>query len=475
MSDSSISMQAEVANGSTTVEERVRLFLDEARRQKDLNCFITLFEEKALEQARHVDRKIRAGEATGRLAGLVLAVKDNIVIKDTPTTCGSKILNRFDSPYTATVVERLMAEDAVILGKTNMDEFAMGSSNENSAFGPVKNPHNNQYVPGGSSGGSAVAVAAGLADAALGSDTGGSIRQPASFTGTYGIKPGYGRVSRYGLVAFGSSLDQIGVFASTPAITARVLEVISGHDPRDSTSARVEVPSYSEAITPDMKGMRIGIPGEYFQKGLDPHIEKSVRALINEMEKAGATTVPVSLPMTEYAIAIYYIIATAEASSNLSRFDGVRYGLRADEARDLGDMYARTRSEGFGEEVKRRIMLGTYVLSAGYYDAYYNKAMKVRRLLKESFDAAFGQCDLILSPTTPTTAFKLGEKTDDPLSMYLQDIYTVSANLAGLSAISIPAGKDERGLPFGIQAQAPSFNEQVLFNCAQFIHNLKLI
>ncbi len=466
-------MLADVAEGRLSVEKRVRAFLQKCRDNKELNAFITLFEERALEQARAIDRKRQAGKQTGRLAGMVVAVKDNIVIKGAPTTCASKILGRYDSPYNATVVERLLAEDAVILGKTNMDEFAMGSSNENSAFGVVKNPHDPERVPGGSSGGSAVAVAAGLVDAALGSDTGGSIRQPASFTGTYGIKPGYGRVSRYGLVAFGSSLDQIGVFANDPAVSALVLEVISGHDNKDSTSAAV--PSFSAKSNGDVSGLKIGVPAEYFQEGLDPVIEKGVRALIDDMAGAGAEIVDISLPMTDYAVSIYYIIATAEASSNLSRFDGVRYGRRAEEPADLTDMYARTRNEGFGDEVKRRIMLGTYVLSAGYYDAYYNKAMRVRRLLKENFDEAFKKCDVILSPTTPSTAFRFGEKIDDPLSMYLQDIYTVSANLAGISAISIPAGKDADGLPFGIQAQAPPFNEHVLFNCAQFIHNLKSI
>ncbi len=472
MSDFSLSLPADVARGRVSVEERVHAFLEKCRNNKELNAFITLFESGAPEQARNIDQRGRAGQKTGRLAGLVIAVKDNIVIKGAPTTCGSKILGRYDSPYNATVVDRLLAEDAVILGKTNMDEFAMGSSNENSAFGGVRNPHDPARVPGGSSGGSAVAVAAGLVDAALGSDTGGSIRQPASFTGTYGVKPGYGRVSRYGLVAFGSSLDQIGVFANDPDVAALVLEVIAGHDDRDSTSAPLPVPSFGSGMTDDIKGMTIGVPAEYFQEGLDPAIEKPVRGVIDEMARAGAEIVDISLPMTEYAVSIYYIIATAEASSNLSRFDGVRYGLRAGEPADLTDMYARTRHEGFGEEVKRRIMLGTYVLSAGYYDAYYNKAMRVRRLLRENFDEAFKKCDVILSPTTPSTAFRLGEKINDPLAMYLQDIYTVSANLAGIPAISIPAGKDAGGLPFGIQAQVPAFREELLFTCARFIHHL---
>ncbi len=474
MSEFSPAFITDVAHGRVSAEARVKAYLEKCRDHEELNAFITLFADKALEQARNIDQRQRDGQKTGRLAGLVIAVKDNIVIKGAPTTCGSKILGAFDSPYNATVIDRLLAEDAVILGKTNMDEFAMGSSNENSAFGVVKNPHDPARVPGGSSGGSAVAVAAGLVDAALGSDTGGSIRQPASFTGTYGIKPGYGRVSRYGLVAFGSSLDQIGVFANDPGVAALVLEVIAGYDDKDSTSAPRPVPAFSAEMAGEVEGLTIGVPAEYFQEGLEPVIEKSVRGVIDEMARAGAKIVDISLPMTEYAVSIYYIIATAEASSNLSRFDGVRYGRRAEDPADLADMYARTRDEGFGEEVKRRIMLGTYVLSAGYYDAYYNKAMQVRRLLSENFDRAFKKCDMILSPTTPSTAFRFGEKINDPLAMYLQDIYTVSANLAGISAISIPAGKDTNGLPFGIQAQAPAFREELLFTCARFIHNLNL-
>jgi aspartyl-tRNA(Asn)/glutamyl-tRNA(Gln) amidotransferase subunit A len=353
-----------------------------------------------------------------------------------------------------------------------MDEFAMGSSNENSAFGPVKNPYNIKKVPGGSSGGSAVAVAANLVDAALGSDTGGSIRQPASFTGTVGIKPSYGRVSRYGLVAFASSLDQIGVFAKSSADTACVLQQIAGHDNKDSTSAAYSVPDYLASIRSEIKNLRIGIPQEYFAEGLDSGIKETVFNLVEKLKGKGAEIVNLSLSTTEYAIAIYYIIATAEASSNLSRYDGVRYGIRRGGDEGLLGMYGKTRSEGFGDEVRRRILLGTYVLSAGYYDAYYKKAQQVRRLLKNDFDKAFNQCDIILSPTTPTTSFNLGENTDNPLAMYLQDIYTVSANLAGICGINIPVGLHSNGMPVGVQLQANAFNEPLLFQVGDFIERL---
>ncbi len=474
MSVHSVYNSVDIKTGTTRIRDRVQWYLDNIRRQKDLNAFISVFEKKALAAADSLDKKISAGETVGKLAGLVVAVKDNISVKDERLTCGSKMLENYTAPYSATVVERLLAEDAIIIGKTNLDEFAMGSSNENSFFGAVKNPHDPARVPGGSSGGSAVAAAAEMCDVALGSDTGGSIRQPASFTGTIGLKPGYGRVSRYGLVAFASSLDQIGVFSRQPVLAAQVLETIAGNDARDSTCADVDVPAFAKRINASMDNMVIGVPGEYFSEGLDPDIERNVRRVINHMRDTGAVIKEISLPMTEYAIAVYYIIATAEASSNLARFDGVRYGYRAENPSDLNDMYAHTREEGFGDEVKRRIMLGTYVLSAGYYDAYYHKALQVRRKLRDDFNRAFETCDMIVSPTTPTTAFKLGENADDPLAMYLQDIYTVSANLAGISAISVPAGRIG-GLPFGIQLQAPPFEEQKLLNAAQFIHSLKLI
>jgi len=459
--------------GHVSVRSRLEAYLKQIEQHKSLNAFIHVFAGSALKQADTLDDKIRQGTQTGKLAGMVIAVKDNIAVKDATLTCGSKMLENYISPYAATVIERLLAEDAIIIGKTNLDEFAMGSSNENSYFGAVKNPHDTGRVPGGSSGGSAVAVAAGMCDAALGSDTGGSIRQPASFTGTIGLKPGYGRVSRYGLVAFASSLDQIGVFSRTPSVAAQTLAVIAGADKRDSTCADEDVPDYHARLNPSMKDITLGIPEEYFQDGLDGDIRNGVRSLIDKMREAGARVREIALPMTEYAIAIYYIIATAEASSNLARFDGVRYGFRAEDPGDLNEMYARTRAVGFGEEVRRRIMLGTYVLSAGYYDAYYRKALQVRRKLKEDFDNAFEHCDLIVSPTTPTPAFALGEKADDPLAMYLQDIYTVSANLAGIPAISVPAGTSN-GLPYGMQLQAAPFNEQKLLNAAQFIHSLNL-
>lgn len=448
--------------------EHLNACLQNIEKNKDLNAFIRVFKDSAQKKAQEIDGRINNGQPTGALAGLVVAVKDNINIEGEYTTCASKILDPFKSPYNATVINKLQQADAIIIGKTNLDEFAMGSSNETSAYGAVKNPHDPNKVPGGSSGGSAVAVATSCADVALGSDTGGSIRQPAALTGTVGIKPSYGRVSRYGLVAFASSLDQIGVFGKTTDDTAFVLQQIAGHDDLDSTSADVKVPLYS-ASADSVKGLRIGLPAEYFADGLDPEIKEGVLNKVNHLKQQGAEIVDLKMSSTEYAIAIYYIIATAEASSNLARFDGVRYGMREGADDGLIEMYGTTRSEGFGDEVRRRIILGTYVLSAGYYDAYYRKAQQVRRLLKNDFDNAFKRCDVIVSPTTPTTAFKIGEKTDDPLSMYLSDIYTVSANLAGICGISIPAGKHSDGMPFGMQLQAAAFNEEILFKVGNFL------
>ena len=366
------------------------------------------------------------------MAGIPIAVKDNLCVRGMQTSCGSKILGDYHPPYNATVVDRLLTAGAVIIGKTNCDEFAMGSSNENSAFGAVKNPWDTSRVPGGSSGGSAAAVAAGIVRVALGSDTGGSVRQPASFCGVVGLKPTYGRNSRYGLVAFASSLDQVGVFGRTVSDVATVQGVIAGRDPHDATTADVPVPDYRAALTSDVKGVRVGFPRDLFGEGLDPEVRSSVEAVAETYRELGAEIVPVDLPHAKYAIAVYYIIATAEASSNLARFDGVRYGFRAEEAHELRSMYRRTREEGFGAEVKRRIMLGTYVLSAGYYDAYYHKAQQVRTLLKDDFRQAFERCDAIITPTAPTPAFSIGDKVDDPLAMYLNDIYTVTANLAGI-------------------------------------------
>jgi len=393
-----------------------------------------------------------------------------MVIRGVRTTAGSRILFNYKPPYTATVVERLQAAGAIVVGKTNLDEFAMGSSTENSAYGPVKNPWDMTRVPGGSSGGSAVAVAAGMAIGALGSDTGGSIRQPASLCGVVGLKPTYGRVSRYGLIAFGSSLDQIGPLANSVQDAAAILNVIAGRDPNDSTSSDIEVDDYSSAIAGNVRGLRVGVPREYYGEGLDPEVKETIEAAIKKFEELGAKIVDVSLPHTEYAVPVYYLIATAEASSNLARYDGVRYGFRAEEAGNLKEMYSRTRDQGFGAEVKRRIMLGTYALSAGYYDAYYGKAQKVRSLIERDFRNAFTSCDVIATPTAPTPAFKLGEKTDNPLEMYLSDIYTITANLAGVPGISLPCGFSSKGLPIGIQLIGRQFDEATLLRAA---HNLE--
>jgi aspartyl-tRNA(Asn)/glutamyl-tRNA(Gln) amidotransferase subunit A len=400
------------------------------------------------------------------LGAVPVAVKDNICVRGLQASCGSAILGGYHPPYNATVVERLNAAGAIIVGKTNCDEFAMGSSNENSAYGVVRNPWDTERVPGGSSGGSAAAVAARIVPVALGSDTGGSVRQPASFCGIVGVKPTYGRVSRYGLVAFGSSLDQIGIFATGIHDAALTLSIIAGRDARDATTADVPVPDYVSELRGEMRGARIGVPRELFGEGLAADVRASVEAAIETYRALGAEVVEVELPHAKYAIAVYYIIATAEASSNLARYDGVRYGFRAEESRTLREMYRRTREEGFGTEVKRRIMLGTYVLSSGYYDAYYLKAQKVRALLKQDFTRAFERCDAIITPTSPTTAFLLGEKTDDPLAMYLNDIYTVTANLAGIPGLSVPCGLSKTNLPIGMQLLGPHWSESTLLRFA---------
>jgi aspartyl-tRNA(Asn)/glutamyl-tRNA(Gln) amidotransferase subunit A len=459
------SLKELVSKGNPSVSQIVSEHLARINRGAHLNAFITVYDDRSRVQARNIDKRIASGTA-GILAGMVVAVKDNIVLKDERVTCGSKMLDEFRSLYDATVVRKLIDADAVIIGKTNMDEFAMGSSNENSAFGIVRNPLDEQRVPGGSSGGSAVTVAAGLAMTALGSDTGGSIRQPAAFTGVYGLKPTYGRVSRYGLVAFASSFDQIGPFGRSVRDIALVLKVIAGYDPYDSTSANTSVPDYPAALNTGLKGLKIGLPREYYTEDLDQDIRKCIYERIDRLRSLGVEFVDVSLPHTEYTIATYYILTTAEASSNLARYDGVRYGYRSPEAHDLHEMYTRNRSIGFGAEVKRRIMLGTYVLSSGYYDAYYRKAQKVRKLIKSDFDTVFTRVDAILTPTTPTTAFKHGEKTEDPLKMYLSDIYTTSANLAGIPGLNVPAGKDSTGLPVGMQLLGKQFDEQTLLNIA---------
>jgi aspartyl-tRNA(Asn)/glutamyl-tRNA(Gln) amidotransferase subunit A len=457
-----------IKSGNLSLKENVENFLSAIEDFKHLNAFNFVFEEDALKNAERIEAKIKSGKY-GKLAGAVIAVKDVISVKDKTTTCSSNILRNFNSIYTATAVQKLIDEDAVIIGKTNCDEFAMGSSNENSAFGNVLNPSDNSRVPGGSSGGSAAAVTANLCDAALGTDTGGSIRQPAAFCGVYGLKPSYGRVSRYGLTAFASSFDSIGPLAKNTDDTALILEVISGRDELDSTSSSDVVPEYSQNLS-SQKKFRIGIPKEYFGEGLSNEIRTAINLLLKNLSSGGFEIIDLSLPHTEYTIAAYYILTTAEASSNLARFDGARYGYRSEDSSTLVDMYKSSRSEGFGNEVKRRIMLGTYVLSAGYYDAYYLKAQKVRRLIKNDFDKAFEKVDLILTPTTPTTAFKIGEKSNDPLEMYLSDIYTTSANLAGIPGINIPVSKDSNGLPIGIQFLAKQFDELILLQMSYYIH-----
>jgi len=434
--------------------------------QRTLHAFAGLRRERALAEAAQADDRRRRGEPRSAFDGVPVAIKDNMVQTGEPTTCASRILEGFVSPYTATAVARLEQAGAIVIGRTNMDEFAMGSSTEHSSSGPTRNPWRLACTPGGSSGGSAAAVAAGIVPAALGSDTGGSIRQPASFCGVVGMKPTYGRVSRWGLVAFASSLDQIGVFTRNVRDAASLLEVISGHDPFDSTSIPEPAPALRSALDGDVSGLVVGLPRECFvAEGLDPGVLTTVREAVAELERAGAKLREISLPHTRFAIATYYLIATAEASSNLARYDGVRYGRRARGARDLTEMYERTRSEGFGEEVKRRILLGTYVLSAGYYDAYYRKAQQVRTLLRGDFERAFGACDVIATPTSPEVAFELGAKTSDPLAMYLSDIYTVSANLAGVPGLSIPCGL-VKGLPVGLQLMGPLLGEATLLRVA---------
>lgn len=454
-------------------ESIVSEYLSRIEAKKELNTFLQVYQDEAFERARTIDKKNETREKVGKLAGMVVAIKDVIALQSNPLTCGSKILENFISVYNATVVDLLLKEDAIIIGKTNCDEFAMGSSNENSAFGKVLNPNDSTCVPGGSSGGSAAAVAADLCDTALGTDTGGSIRQPAAFCGVFGIKPTYGRVSRYGLVAFASSFDTIGPFARSTEDCAKVLEVISGFDFNDSTSISRPVPKFSETVKLGVKELKIGIPKEFFQIGLDTEINNSIIEQIKKLENEGCEIIDISLPHTQYSIATYYILTTAEASANLARFDGVRYGYRNPDSKKLDEMYTQSRSDGFGDEVKRRIMLGTYVLSAGYYDAYYLKGQKVRRLIQNDYIEAFNKVDCIITPTTPTTAFKLGEKISDPLAMYLSDIYTTSANLAGIPGINIPIGFDSKNLPIGMQVLANYFNEEILFRVSYFLEKFK--
>ncbi|MGF1670320.1 MAG: amidase family protein [Balneolaceae bacterium] len=504
-----LSTKEQLQSGSTTLPEIVENFLKTiSKKNKTINAFITIDSESAKADAERIQKKIESDSA-GSLAGAVIGVKDVICEKGKIASCASNMLKNFESVYDATVIRKLKNEDAILLGRINMDEFAMGSSTENSAYGPARNPHDTDCVPGGSSGGSAAALAAGMCNSSLGSDTGGSIRQPASYCGVVGLKPTYSRVSRYGLVAFASSFDCIGPFGNSVADTAAILQVIAGADPMDNSSADVPVPDYNVAIKTVPDKLKIGVPEEYFGEGLDDEIRTLIQDQLKELEKKNAELVPIHLPHMKYGIATYYILATAEASSNLARYDGIRYGHRADFEKveeelvlekkalqkqikiavgadkeqlveELGKvdsplvrLYKKSRTEGFGTEVKRRIMLGTYVLSAGYYDAYYAKAQKIRRLIKQDFDEAFSKVDVIVSPTAPTTAFKLGEKLDDPVQMYLNDVYTISANLAGICGISVPAGIHSNGLPIGIQFMADAFQEKNILQAGRLIEALK--
>ena len=500
--------QEALAKGSVTLPELLEGYTQTIKNKNpEINAFTHLQLEEAKQKADAIQSKVNKGSA-GKLAGTFVGIKDLICQKGIKATCSSNILENFESVYDATVIEKLESEDAICLGRLNMDEFAMGSSNENSIFGPAKNPHDTTKVCGGSSGGSAAAVAAGMGNSSLGSDTGGSIRQPASYCGTVGVKPTYGRVSRYGLIAFASSFDCIGPLTNTVYDSALLLGTLAGEDAHDATSSNRPVEDYTRAVENPQSGIRIGVPQEYFGEGLDDEIKTRIQDTLDTLEKEGAELVPIKLPHTEYGIAAYYILATAEASSNLARFDGIRYGHRADQKKvreqlqleekdlktqissangeslaaleeqllaldsPLNRLYKQSRTEGFGLEVKRRIMLGTYVLSAGYYDAYYGKAQRVRRLIKQDFDEAFKSVDVIISPTAPTTAFDLGSKTDDPLQMYLNDIYTISANLAGICGASIPVGFHSNGLPVGLQFMANSFEENKLFNASRLVERI---
>ena len=449
---------------SLELTEAVLARIDEV--EGDVQAYLTVTRDEALAQAKAVDEKIARGEEIAFLEGIPGAIKDNICTKGVKTTCASRILQKFVPPYDATVVQKLAAQNPVVLGKTNLDEFAMGGSTENSAFHPTHNPWNTDCVPGGSSGGSAAAVAAGTAVWALGSDTGGSIRQPASFCGVVGMKPTYGRVSRYGLVAYASSLDQIGPITKDVTDCANILNIIAGRDEMDSTSIDKEVPDYTKSLVQDVKGLKIGLPKEYFVKGMDPEVEGAVKAAVKQLEALGAEVVEISLPNTDYAISTYYLIAPAEAATNLARYDGVSYGERAEDAADLVEMMTKTRSQYLGEEVKRRIMIGNYALSAGYYDAYYLKALKVRRLVKEDYDKAFKEVDVIICPAAPSVAYNIGEKIDNPLEMYLQDACTVPLNLAGLPGISVPCGYNKDKMPIGMQIIGKALDEETLIRVA---------
>jgi aspartyl-tRNA(Asn)/glutamyl-tRNA(Gln) amidotransferase subunit A len=461
------------AAGKASASEIASAFLTAAHeRESRLESFMLLDDAAVRQQAEAIDLKRKSGQPLGKLAGVPVAVKDVLCTRGVITTCSSRILPKFVPPYDAHVVERLKTEDAIIFGKTNMDEFAMGSSTENSGYKTTRNPWDTERIPGGSSGGSAACVAGCQSPLSLGTDTGGSIRQPAALCGIVGMKPTYGRVSRYGLIAYASSLDQVGPFAHDLTDAALLLEVISGHDRRDSTSVDRPVPNYRAGLNQPVEGLRIGVPREFFGKGLDAEVEAGIRQALKEYEKLGATLVEVSLPHSKYALAAYYIVAPAEASSNLARFDGMHYGHRTQTRTDLIGTYARSRGEGFGKEVQRRIMIGTYVLSSGYKDAYYVKALKVRRLVKKDYDEAFQKCDVIMGPTTPTAAFKAGEKSNDPLAMYLSDVYTVSCNLAGLPGLSIPCGFTNAGLPIGLQLLGPPFEEEKMLRIGRMYESV---
>lgn len=462
-----VELAGQIKSGKTTAVEAMEAVIANIdSKEEELNCYVTFDREAALSAAKEAQKKIEAGELTGPLAGVPIAIKDNMCTEGVLTTCSSKILGNFIPQFSSEAVKRIEEAGAVVIGKTNMDEFAMGSTTETSAYGPTKNPWNTEHVPGGSSGGSAAAVAANECFCALGSDTGGSIRQPASYCGIVGMKPTYGTVSRYGLIAYGSSLDQIGPLCKDVTDCATIMEVIASHDKKDSTSVERKDTDFTSALVDDVAGMRIGIPRDYFGEGLDPQVKEAVLSAAEVLKSKGAIVEEFDLSLVEYAIPTYYTIAAAEASSNLERFDGVKYGFRAKDYDGLHSMYKKTRSEGFGPEVKRRIMLGSFVLSSGYYDAYYLKALRVKAMIKKAFDEAFAKYDVILGPVAPTTAPKLGSSLADPIKMYLGDIYTISVNLAGLPGISVPCGKDDNGLPIGVQLIGDCFNEKKLIQTA---------
>ena len=475
MSLTAVELGKKIKSGEVRVVDAVNAAFDQIEAvEKDINSYVTVYKkEEVLEKAEHIQKLIDEGQLTGPLAGVPVAIKDNMCTRDKLTTCSSKILGNFYTTYSAEAVINLEKAGAVIIGKTNMDEFAMGSTTETSFYGPTKNPWNKEHVPGGSSGGSCAAVAAEECSYALGSDTGGSIRQPSSFCGVTGIKPTYGTVSRYGLIAYGSSLDQIGPVAKDVTDCATILETIASYDSKDSTSVKRDDYNFTEALVEDVKGLKIGIPKDYFGEGLEPEVKEAILKAVDVLKDKGAIVEEFDLSLVEYAIPAYYVIASAEASSNLSRFDGVKYGYRTEEYNGLHNMYKKTRSEGFGEEVKRRIMLGSFVLSSGYYDAYYLKALRTKALIKKAFDEAFAKYDVIIGPAAPTTAPKLGDSLSDPIKMYLGDIYTISVNLAGLPGISVPCGQDSNGLPIGMQIIGDCFKEKNIIRAAYTFEQAK--